>query len=92
MSKIAEQKALEVYPLPKEESYSTAFINQETFNSAKRTGYAKGYDQAMQDLLTKACEWLHHNTMRELVLDSESTELVEDFVDDFKNYMQDAEI
>lgn len=48
MSKIAEQKALEEYPLPKENSSS--FINQETFNSAKRTGYIKGYDQAMQDI------------------------------------------
>ena len=50
MSKIAEQKALEAYPLPKEESKSTSFINQETFNSSKRTGYIKGYDAAIQEI------------------------------------------
>lgn len=27
--------------------------------------------------------------MIELLMDSESTELVEDFIEDFKNYMQD---
>lgn len=43
----------------------------------------------MQAFLEKAWEWLRYNTMRELLLNSESIELVEDFVDDFKNYMKD---
>lgn len=58
MSKIAEKKALEEYPLPKEESESSSFINQETFNSAKRTGYIKGYNQAIQDLLKDANQYM----------------------------------
>lgn len=81
MSDISKQKALEAYPLPKEESYSTAFINQETFNSAKRTGYEKGYDQAMQDFLEKAEKIL---TERMYFSDDEAKE--------FKNYIQHAEI
>lgn len=51
--------------------------------------YACGCMKTMQYFMEKACEWLRHNTMRELVLDSESTELVEGFVEDFKNHMQD---
>lgn len=53
MSKIAEQKAMEEYPIPKEEEYSTAFITRETFNSSKREGYIKGYSQAMRDFEEK---------------------------------------
>ena len=60
MSKIAEQKALEAYPLPKEEPESTSFINKETFNSAKRTGYIAGYDQAMQDIKQYVEELIRH--------------------------------
>lgn len=78
MSKISEQKALEEYP--------KSYVDE---NISSREGYAKGYDQAMQDFLERACEWLLHNTMRELLMDSESTELVEDFIEDFKNYIQD---
>ena len=55
MSKISEQKALEAYPKSNEEPYSTSFINQETFNVSKRTGYVKGCDQAMKDFIEKAC-------------------------------------
>ena len=86
MSKISEQKALEAYP-------ANEFFNNESgmledSHRELRIGYEEGYDQAMQDFLEKACEWLLHNTMRELLMNSESTELVEDFIEDFKNYMQ----
>lgn len=90
MSKIAEKKALEEYPLPKEESESTAFINQETFNVSKRTGYIKGYDQATQDFLEKACEWLKH--AEGYIITSEGGDSSIDctlFIEDFKNHMQD---
>lgn len=56
MSKIAEQKALEEYPKPTEETYSTGFITKETFNVSKRTGYVKGYDQACSDIKSKVQE------------------------------------
>jgi hypothetical protein len=75
---------LEEYPLPKEEPYSTSFINQETFNSAKRTGYIKGYDQAMQDFMEKACEWLSKNARNYYSAYATSDKLIEDF----KNNMQ----
>lgn len=85
MSKIAEKKALEEYPLPKEESYSTSFINQETFNSSKRTGYIKGYDQAIQDFLEKAITFLNGNLLKVLLFDISDKK---QFVEQFKNYMQ----
>lgn len=92
MSKIAEKKALEVYP---EIEGSETYFDREyictkpiDLNRQRREGYVKGYDQAMQDFLEEACEWLLHNTMRELVMNSESTELVEDFIEDFKNHME----
>ena len=92
MSKISEQKALEVYPLPKEETESTSFINQETFNSAKRTGYIVGYNQAMQDFLEKAVEWLQDSLDRRYVVRNFHTGeyySIQDMIKDFKNYMQD---
>jgi hypothetical protein len=83
MSKIAEEKALEAYPLPKEESHSTSFINQETFNSAKRTGYIVGYDQAMQDFMEKACEWI------EIKIICYSKREYEELIEQFKNYIKE---
>ena len=90
--KAAEEKALKEYPLPKEKSESTSFINQETFNSAKRTGYIVGYNQAMEDFLKKAMKYLRKNL---LVSDLEhrkylcmTEENKDNFIQDFKNYMQ----
>lgn len=88
MSKIAEQKAFEEYPLPKEETESTSFINQETFNSAKRTGYIVGYDQAMQDFLEKACEYLRMEFV-DMWLRYIRGHSMDDEIKMFKNYMQD---
>ena len=89
MSKIAEEKALEEYPLLKEEPSS--LISQETFNSAKRTGYIVGYGQAMQDFLEKTCEWLKDNSKKYVVCyeDGYSHYAYNSMIDDFKNYMQD---
>lgn len=42
----------------------------------------------LKEFIEKTCKWLRYNTMRELLLDYESTELVKDFCEDFKNYMQ----
>ena len=86
MSKISEQKALEVYPKSNEEPYSTGFINQETFNVSKRTGYIKGYDQAMQDFLEKACEWLNEN---QDIYFGTSCIYRKELFEDFKKHMQD---
>ena len=90
MSKIAEQKAFEEYPLPKEETESTSFINQETFNSAKRTGYIVGYNQAMQDFE----EWLqdqfhiHPHDCHVVQYESDTTlNSIDDLVEQFKKYI-----
>lgn len=93
--KTAEQKALEEYPLPKEETESTSFINQETFNSAKRTGYIVGYDQAFSYFMKKAegfltgkivlCFRVSWTEQQTPFLDFN----IKDIVEQFKNYMQD---
>ena len=72
----AEQKALEAYP-------STDRDPNGIFVQVRREDYIKGYDQAMQDFLEKACEWL---------LDQEEMigiSFQEDFIERFKQYMQD---
>lgn len=50
MSKIAEQKALEEYPIlfSERNGYDSTFKD-------RRESYIKGYDQAMQDFLERAC-------------------------------------
>ena len=77
MSKISEQKAIELYPENKSYYRIEGWID---VNKEERVGYIKGYDQAMQDFLEKACEWLSKQPMSRPVFWT---------VEDFKNYMQD---
>lgn len=74
MSKISEQKALEAYQ-----------SGCHTFVEARREGYIKGYNQAMQDFMEKAKEFLY------LQLNNGSIECgnIEKLFEQFKNYMQD---
>ena len=66
----------------------------ENLRVAYMLGLEKGYDQAMQDFLEKACEWLKHNAEGYIITseggnsDMDNTLLIKDF----KNYMQDAKI
>jgi hypothetical protein len=94
MSKIAEEKALEAYHLPKEEPSS--LISQETFNSAKRTGYIKGFDQAFKYFMDKAEEFFYeqfnihpHDCHVVQYVSDTPLEDIDGFVEQFKNYMQD---
>lgn len=79
MSKIAEQKALEAYPDPQ-------ILPGFDSNKHYREGYIVGYDQAIQDFLENAEKIL---TERMYFSDDEAKELVEDFIKQFKNYIQD---
>ena len=84
MSKIAEQKAFEEYP--------KSYVDE---NTGSREGYIKGYDQAMQDFLEKAEEFFneqfyihpHDCHVAQYVSDT-PLEDIDDFVEQFKNYMQ----
>lgn len=80
MSKIAEQKALEAYPEIRlyEPNYDE--------NVENREGYIKGYDQALQDFLNKACEWLQKE-----VVDDYIGIIWDDCIQDFKNYMEEEQ-
>ena len=82
MTKLAEQKALEAYPTPLD---NDPFISKGFVEEKNREGYIKGYDQAMQDFLEKAEEFLY------LQLNNGSIECgnIEKLIEQFKNYMQD---
>lgn len=58
MSKIAEQKALEAYPI-KEEWVGNQYGGLEDINGLSREKYQEGYDQAMQDLLKDANQYMY---------------------------------
>lgn len=38
--------------------------------------------------IEKTCKWLKYNTLRELCLDFDDTQLVREFVDSYKEYMK----
>lgn len=72
MSKIAEKKALETYPIlfSERNGYNNTFKD-------RRESYIKGYDQAMRDFFEKA----------EKIL-TERMYFSDDEVKEFKNYMK----
>lgn len=57
MSKIAEQKALEAYPTPLDNS---PFVSKGFIDEKRREGYIVGYDQAMQDIKQYVEELIRH--------------------------------
>lgn len=79
MSKIAEQKALEAYPI----LFSERNGHDNSFKD-RRESYIKGYDQAMKDFLEKAIEWIlcHFTDSRYC-----NTHTEEEIKEQFKNYM-----
>ena len=81
MSKIAEQKALEEYPIAIFPDDDTMGFTSSDRNEVIRFGYIKGYGQAMQDFMEKACYYLK-STLQE---DDETNDFI---VQQFKNYMQ----
>jgi hypothetical protein len=79
MSKIAEKKALEAYPI----LFSERNGHDNSFKD-RRESYIKGYNQAMQDFLEKTEEFLY------LQLNNGSIECgnIEKLIEQFKNYIQ----
>jgi hypothetical protein len=78
MSKISEQKALEAYPI--KHVVLPFCFSVPDLNEPYRKPYQEGYNQAMQDFLEKACEYLAGIALTH-------PHLID--LDDFKNYMQD---
>jgi hypothetical protein len=81
MSKIAEKKALEAYPV---------CDDMDEFNRIyERKVYIKGYDQAMQDFMEKACEWLEDTQLENFICRDDGIYFDnEKLIEQFKNYMQ----
>ena len=94
MSKIAESKALEAYP-EAEVKYKTLVmlegggLIEVDLNIQKRDGYIKGYDQAMQDFLDKACEWLEDTQLENFICRDDGVYFDnEKLIEQFKNYIK----
>lgn len=59
MSKISEQKALKAYPIDIIPDDDTMGFTSSDRNEIIRLGYQQGYDQAMQDLLKDANQYMY---------------------------------
>ena len=94
MSKIAETKALEAYPEHRVTRYGPLYTYDGTDtpseydeNIVTRKAFIEGYNQAMQDFLEKACEWLSKNARNYFSAYATSDKLIEDF----KQYMEEEQ-
>jgi hypothetical protein len=87
MSKIAEQKALEAYPMDEYEFDKAKKSNIER----SRYAYIKGYDQAMQDFMEKAEKFFKNElyvSISDKICSHNNFTSVSNFIEQFKNYMQ----
>ena len=57
MSKRAEQKALEAYPISRLPFFPGSVASYDT-NEEKRMIYEESYEQAEKDTIERVCEWL----------------------------------
>ena len=57
MSKRAEQKALEAYPISRLPFFPGSVASYDT-NEEKRMIYEESYEQAEKDTIERACTWL----------------------------------
>ena len=96
MSKIAEQKASEEYPIDIIPDNDTMGFTSSDRNEVIRLGYIQGYDQAMQDFLEKAEEFFYeqfdihpHDCHVVQYVSDTLLENMDGFVEQFKKYMQD---
>ena len=83
MSKISEQKALEAYPI--KHVVLPFCFSVPDLNEPYRKPYQEGYNQAMQDFLEKAEEFLYLQLNNGLI----ECGNIERLIEQFKNHMQD---
>lgn len=84
MRKIAEQKALEAFPIPKLTKVANQHHTQ--LNKERRRVYRQGYNQAMKDFM----EYLEHcSTFTDMYGNTRiDNDLFNTLIEDFKKYMQ----
>lgn len=79
--KIAEKRALEVYPIESHEMYDDMYRQR----GAYVKGYEKGYQEAQVHTIDKACEWLLKNTYKHVddsrvyMTFTNTVDMIEDF-------------
>ena len=78
MSKIAEKRTDEIVG-----EYHDGDYTDHSRHNTQWVAFKQGYDQAMQDFLEKACEYLYKRQIVDLEVPN-----IEKFIEDFKNYMQ----
>lgn len=104
MSKIAEQKANERWPIhpwtiiPKEGEHGEIINFDEWLEDFRlgvqsfslNAGYKEGYEQAEKDFLKKACEWLRFHASDYTWFDEITGDcgMNSDFIGDFRKVMQ----
>ena len=91
MSKVAENKALEEYPIDIIPDDDTMGFTSSDRNEVIRLGYIKGYDQAFKDFLKKAEEFFDEElymSVSDQICSINEFKTMKDFVNYFKNYMQ----
>ena len=96
MSKIAEQKALEAYQdVTLEECHGDTkmmhYCNDD--NPSLREGYVKGYGQALQDFMEKAEKFFKNElyvSVSDQICSMNEFKTMKDFVNYFKNYIQET--
>ena len=87
MSKIAVQKSFKEYPLLTIKDFERVEVFDDKI--FERQAYIKGYDQAMQDFLEKACKYIENSQMEYFICcDDGICFESEKFVERFKNYMK----
>lgn len=85
MSKTAEQKALEAYPI----EYYRNGGGIDDANASDRAVYEEGYDQAFQDFMEKAEEWFEDTQLENFICRDDGIYFEnERFIEQFKNYMK----
>ena len=92
MSKVAEQKALEAYPIAIIPDDDTMGFTSSDRNEVIRFGYIKGYDQALQDIKEFIYDKFNihpHDCHVVQYVSDTPLEDIDGFVEQFKNYMQD---
>ena len=60
MSKRAEERALECYPM---KDYKPSGIISEEYPEKVKVAYLQGYEQAEKDTIDRACKWLEENVV-----------------------------
>ena len=88
MSKLAEQKALEAYPI---KILVNDDLSSQDINVEHRNGFRKGYDQCFSDIeeFLQDCFYIHPHDCHVVQYDSDTPlDSIDDLIEQIKQYIQ----